>query len=166
MKIPSIFANAAAKQAQALQQQQQMQVLQQRQVQAQTARLAMQQQMLQSQQQIHATAHALQNQYGWVNSTLSAASNFAPPPREFKKVQAITDLDHAVFKTPLDTLVNLWIAKYGSDWVDKEKVLDDEFFEWAALRLRQLGRLEEHSIFPTSPNDPRMRIVLRIVDKE
>jgi len=82
--------------------------------------------------------------------------------RDFRRVESMSDLDHAVFKTPIDTLVSLWIAKYGTDWVKRETVLGDEFFEWAALRLRSAGMLEEHNVWGVPGlSGP----VLRIIDK-
>jgi len=75
------------------------------------------------------------------------------PTRVYREIKSMSDLDHAVFKTPIETLINLWIAKYGNDWVDKETVMDDEFFEYTVLRLRSIGRLEEHTVWdPESPN--------------
>jgi hypothetical protein len=87
------------------------------------------------------------------------------------RVLHITDLDHAVFKTDISVLVNLWLAKYGRDWVEKDKATEDEFFEFAMLRLKSTGRLEEHVVWTskeTHPTtNPNQRItVVRIVDGE
>lgn len=70
-----------------------------------------------------------------------------------------SELDHAVFKTSIEDLVNLWLARYGSGWIDKQEVLADPFFEWAALRLRTVARLEEHRLQTDN------KVVLRIVDQ-
>lgn len=83
----------------------------------------------------------------------------ADAPAEIRRIQTMQDLDHAVFKTPIETLVTLWVARYGSDWVKKADVVGDDFFEWTILRLHSAGRLEEHRIAST------MEIVLRIIDK-
>lgn len=108
-----------------------------------------------------------------LQNALNTTGYIQPPPfqRDFRQIQSQSDLDHAVFKTPIEDLVNMWIARYGTDWVDKEQVLGDEFFEWAALRLRSTGRLEEHtlwggSVTPTSIGTVQARrTVLRVVDK-
>ena len=90
---------------------------------------------------------AAANQY--IDSAIlqQMAHSQAPEPRDFRKVTSKSDLDHAVFKTPIEALVNLWLAKFGDDWVEKDRVIGDDFFEWAAMRLRALGRLEEHTIW-------------------
>ena len=91
------------------------------------------------------------------------APSYAPPPmpptlpHRFREIKSMTDLDHAVFKTDIETLVNLWIAKYGTDWVDKATVMDDEFFEFTVLRLRSIGRLEEHTIVDPALEDINSR---------
>ena len=64
----------------------------------------------------------------------------------------MSELDHAVFKTPIETLVNLWVAKFGADWVHKSDVADDPYFQWVAMRLRSIGKLEEHQI--NEPGQP------------
>lgn len=90
------------------------------------------------------------------------APSYAPPvppvqPRRFREIKSMTDLDHAVFKTDIETLVNLWIAKYGTGWVDKATVMDDEFFEFTVLRLRSIGRLEEHTLVDSALEELNFR---------
>lgn len=80
--------------------------------------------------------------------------------KQLRQVHARSDLDNAVFKTPIDTLVNLWVAKYGTEWVEREKVLGDEFFEWAAMRLRGIGLLEEHAYWDPPVQNPQPDIAL------
>lgn len=77
---------------------------------------------------------------------------------DWRRVQSTSDLDHAVFKTPVATLVNLWVARFGDGWVDKKGVQGDEFFEWVAVRLKQMGKLEEHLILE------KQQVVVRVVD--
>lgn len=81
------------------------------------------------------------------------------PPRDFRHVEQRSDLDHAVFKTPVEALINMWVAKYGEDWVSKDLVLDDPFFEWAAMRLRSLSKLEEQSFTEEGTRVFMLRIV-------
>lgn len=54
------------------------------------------------------------------------------------------DLDSAAFNTSIDTLVNLWVTRYGEEWVDVDKLMDDPFFGATYKRLKSLGQLETH----------------------
>ena len=54
------------------------------------------------------------------------------------------DLNSAAFNTPIETLANLWVTRYGDEWVDVDKLLDDSFFGAAYKRLKSLGQLETH----------------------
>jgi hypothetical protein len=55
------------------------------------------------------------------------------------------DLEKDVFKIPIDTLLNLWVTRFGNEWVDLEAVIDgDDFFTNAYKRLKQMGLLEQH----------------------
>lgn len=53
-------------------------------------------------------------------------------------------LDHEVFDAAIETLLDLWVARYGNEWVDIDKIMNDEFFALAYKRLRSLGQLEQH----------------------
>lgn len=54
------------------------------------------------------------------------------------------DLDSVAFNTPIETLVNLWVTRYGEEWVDVDKLMDDPFFGATYKRLKSLGQLETH----------------------
>ena len=54
------------------------------------------------------------------------------------------DLEHDAYETPVSTLIDLWVARYGNEWVDLETVDDDVFFSLAYQRLKNLGQLEIH----------------------
>jgi hypothetical protein len=54
------------------------------------------------------------------------------------------DLDSAAFNTPIETLADLWVTRYGDEWVDVDRLLEDSFFGAAYKRLKSLGRLETH----------------------
>lgn len=56
----------------------------------------------------------------------------------------MVDLEKDVFKTPIDTLINLWVTRFGNEWVDLETIDEDDFFRNAYKRLKQLGHLEQH----------------------
>lgn len=56
----------------------------------------------------------------------------------------LRELEMEVFNIPVYTLTNLWLAKYGNEWVALADLHDDEFFHYAYARLRSLGQLETH----------------------
>jgi hypothetical protein len=54
------------------------------------------------------------------------------------------DIEHDAFETPIATLIDLWVARFGNEWVDLETVDDDAFFSMAYRRLKQMSQLETH----------------------
>jgi hypothetical protein len=54
------------------------------------------------------------------------------------------DLLSDVFRAKVETLVDLWITRYGNEWVDLANVMEDEFYGRVYKRLRSLGELEVH----------------------
>jgi hypothetical protein len=54
------------------------------------------------------------------------------------------DLESLPFSTPIETLLNLWVARYGNEWVDVKDVLDEEFYGLTYKRLKAMGKLETH----------------------
>jgi hypothetical protein len=54
------------------------------------------------------------------------------------------DLEKDVFKIPVETLINIWVTRFGNEWVDLETIDNDDFFVNAYKRLKQLGHLEQH----------------------
>ena len=55
-----------------------------------------------------------------------------------------TELDSEVFDISVDKLINLWLARFGTDWVDLITVEDDNFYRLVYKRLKSLGQLEQH----------------------
>ena len=53
-------------------------------------------------------------------------------------------LESEAFKVPIDRLVNLWITRFGHDWIEMERIEEEEFFKLAFNRLKQLGEVEVH----------------------
>ena len=49
-----------------------------------------------------------------------------------------------LLNTPLSTLIDLWLTRYGNEWVDLETVDDDEFFSKVFKQLKSMGELEVH----------------------
>ena len=56
----------------------------------------------------------------------------------------MADLESLPFNTPIETLLNLWVARYGNEWVDVKDVLAEEFYGLTYKRLKSLGKLETH----------------------
>lgn len=77
--------------------------------------------------------------------TYISADTVAPrtAPRTFETVR-MEDLTSDAFNTPVDVLVNLWLSRFGNEWVDVEDIDHDVFFRNAYKRLRALGQLETH----------------------
>ena len=56
-----------------------------------------------------------------------------------------TDPIHESLTTvPSDLLINLWVCRFGNEWVDTQDVAEDVFFLGVAQRLRAEGELEAH----------------------
>ena len=52
------------------------------------------------------------------------------------------DLNHEAYNTPIATLQNLWLARFGSVWVDTNNLNEDLFFIIVAQRLLSAGRMD------------------------
>jgi hypothetical protein len=52
--------------------------------------------------------------------------------------------EHEAFNAPVATLLNLWLTRYGNEWIDLEDIEKDEFFAIAYKILKQMGELEQH----------------------
>lgn len=75
-------------------------------------------------------------------STISHANNTNRWPEV--QTNCIEIKEHEAFKTPVATLLNLWLTRYGNEWIDLEDIENDEFFAIAYKRLKQMGELEQH----------------------
>ena len=67
------------------------------------------------------------------------------------------------YNVDVETLANLWVARFGKGWVGNDVVedMDADQVDWwrhAANRLRELGYLEMHTLASS------YRVVLRIVE--
>jgi hypothetical protein len=92
------------------------------------------------------------------NNTTANRTAFAstPPPKSAGTIRAaggvitdvdevnMTDLESLPFSTPIEMLINLWVARYGNEWVDVNEVLTDDFYGLAFKRLKSMGKLETH----------------------
>ena len=45
---------------------------------------------------------------------------------------------------PTDRLIDLWVTRFGHDWVDLVDITEDPFFHDAFLRMKREGELEVH----------------------
>ena len=52
--------------------------------------------------------------------------------------------EHEAFNTSVATLLDLWVTRFGNEWIDLEDIENDEFFAIAYKRLKQMGELEQH----------------------
>ena len=91
------------------------------------------------------SANQYQMQAFQQQQTAAQAQAARPTYRPFRYLDEAS-MEHEAFNTPVETLVNLWLAKYGDAWVDKNDVVDEEFFNFAAQRLIKLGKMEEFYI--------------------
>jgi hypothetical protein len=56
------------------------------------------------------------------------------------------NLNEGAWTVPISQLVDLWIVKFGSKWVDHEDLADDDFYQVALVRLEKLGKVETHHL--------------------
>lgn len=54
------------------------------------------------------------------------------------------DLEHEAYNVSVESLVNLWVTRWGNEWADLSEIEQDEFFRLAYRRLKQMGELETH----------------------
>ena len=70
----------------------------------------------------------------------------------YMQAQAIKDepprvnLNEGAWTVPISQLVDLWIVRFGSKWVDHEEIADDEFYQTACVRLEKMNKLETHHL--------------------
>jgi hypothetical protein len=104
----------------------------------------MQQQSTQ-QQQLQQELNAMQYQ-GAQNTFMKAQGSFNYTPIPSWPYITQAGLNSEVFETPLDTLVNLWLNRYGGGWVNMADVIEEEFYTLAAQRLIQTSRMEAFTL--------------------
>lgn len=56
----------------------------------------------------------------------------------------MADLTSEIFEAKVEDLLNLWVARFGNEWVDLDKLAEDQTFTRVYKRLRQTGQLEQH----------------------
>ena len=101
-----------------------------------------------------------------LGTTTSIGMSQAVLQQQYNAAQAVPnplapatfDKNDAAWDASISTLVDVWLAKYGSEWVNEVELIEDMFFAVAATRLLKLNRLEKINV-PTS-----MHAVYRIVE--
>ena len=53
-------------------------------------------------------------------------------------------LESEAFTIPINSLIDVWVARFGNKWIDVEILEHEEFFNNAFKRLKQLGEVEVH----------------------
>lgn len=66
------------------------------------------------------------------------------------------DLEHPAYQMSVDTLVDMWLVKYGTDWVDADEVDKDPNYRMMMHRLHQLGKLEHCHLIDKSQHVCRL----------
>ena len=82
-------------------------------------------------------------------------------PFEVQPDMAMLEDASSPYNIDPETLSNLWVVRFGKEWVGNDVVENDEqveFWRHAANRLRELGYLEMHTLASS------YRVVLRIVE--
>ena len=54
------------------------------------------------------------------------------------------ELEHEAYNVAVDSLIDLWVTRYGNEWIDLSEIEQDDFFRLAYRRLKQMGELETH----------------------
>lgn len=102
------------------------------------------------------------------NSSATAATlkNHGKPV-EIRPFEVYLDMEmlndkSSAYNVDPETLANLWVVRFGKDWVDAENIgaedKEDIWWRHAANRLRELGYLEMHTLASS------YRVVLRVVE--
>jgi hypothetical protein len=80
------------------------------------------------------------------NGNTTMAGTFRAPQGVITNTDEVNmeELESLPFNTPIETLLNLWIARFGNDWVDVNDVLAEEFYGLTYKRLKAMGQLETH----------------------
>ena len=55
------------------------------------------------------------------------------------------DLKHEAMRAPLSSLADMWLARWGSAWVEEQEFMDDDFWRLTLIRLVGANKLEKHT---------------------
>jgi hypothetical protein len=91
---------------------------------------------------------AAQQQQNTITLTTAGriTSNVINQPYGTFKVLTEQDLRHEGMKAPLSALVDMWVVRWGSEWVDEKEFQEDDFWRIALVRLTGANKLEKHNL--------------------
>jgi len=78
------------------------------------------------------------------------------PNRELR--MRAEDLDHEAAKVSLSVLTDMWVIRWQDRWVNKNEIVEDDFWRIAFARLENVNKLERHILADT------MQYVYRIIE--
>jgi hypothetical protein len=78
-------------------------------------------------------------------SNYPTTANIAQPYGQFKALTE-QDLRHEGMKAPLSALVDMWVVRWGSEWVGETEFQEDDFWRIALVRLTGANKLEKHNL--------------------
>lgn len=58
----------------------------------------------------------------------------------------LEDLKHEAMQAPLSSLSDMWTVRWGSDWVEEQEFMDDDFWRLTLTRLIAANKLEKHNL--------------------
>lgn len=79
-----------------------------------------------------------------VTANVTGNVNIGRPLRVSDNDITSEDLKSEVYNAKIEDLVNLWVTRFGNEWVDLVEIERENFFLHAYQRLKQLGQLEQH----------------------
>jgi hypothetical protein len=92
------------------------------------------------------------NTIGSHNTTIGASVGIGTGgftvTQPYGQFKALTerDLKHDAMKAPLSALVDMWIVRWGSEWVGETEFQEDDFWRIALVRLTGANKLEKHNL--------------------
>jgi hypothetical protein len=78
-------------------------------------------------------------------SNYPTTASITQPYGQFKALTE-QDLRHEGMKAPLSALVDMWVVRWGSEWVDETEFKEDDFWRIALVRLTGANKLEKHNL--------------------
>jgi hypothetical protein len=89
-------------------------------------------------------AHMAQQQYNNVLSQAAGQHTIGKITGETHTPATSKELEHEAYNVSVGSLIDLWVTRYGNEWIDLVDVEGDNFFRLAYRRLKQMGELETH----------------------
>jgi len=85
-----------------------------------------------------------QQQYNNVLSQAAGQHTIGKITGETHTPATSKELEHEAYNVSVGSLIDLWVTRYGNEWIDLVDVEGDNFFRLAYRRLKQMGELETH----------------------